>query len=820
MMLKHKLNFIKWLMAIALIATFITIPENINAESIENVSISKTNIPNNFSNFRIDQGLPVKYIKIQVPKQNDNFLKVKTDNTLGYVNKADDATTFAMYLTKPQSSLGYEIEPSIQLQDAKNGKFLSIQSYKKNSDFFNKITNNFFRIMATANTAGYNERFYSDYNSSKNEYTVSSHLETIRDDKSFKTYYVTSSQTSGLVSTTANTEPEYYKFISAEPEGKIQIISDTVNNYANIYWKGLRSDKPANFSINKNVKINKKGNLFSAQVPLTKKVKNIAIKYHRRGKSQMSGKVKVKLMLHPGIHVNSAELTTMKKHIQKKEEPWYSDYLLLKNTVAYHQSEATFVPNACEAIGRGDQPSSNNINYFETSGNAAYFNSLEWVITGNDNYAQTAVKILNSWANKLKVLDGRDRILGAGLNCVKFATAADILSSYKGGYKGYSNTDLQQLRNMLINVIYPDLQDAGVAMIANGNWDLAAIEGLISIGVVCDNYQIYQQALQLEKDPFINGSINNYINNLGQCTEAGRDMAHAQLGIGLTAEVFQVARNQGENLFGLYDNRLAKASEWLAQYNLTFKAPSFTPLNNIFGRKDEFSYWDKLDSQSISRGELRPIYEMILSEYNSKKINLYWTKKAAKSMRPQGFVNTDNYNFDTLTFYKGPAEHDSPVFKLRQKVEPWYNRKRTNATDTILDYEPYPSYYSCDQNGKLFADKRFEQADKFKLIINPEGTVSILDLNNNKYLNVMSSLDSSATSVAVTVTASSITDESKFNLISNGLGFYSLTPKLCSSNLLESVVLKDNNVQLVVGHNSLLPSVANQNRFIFMYLTD
>ncbi len=37
---------------------------------------------------------------------------------------------------------------------------------------------------------------------------------------------------------------------------------------------------------------------------------------------------------------------------------------------------------------------------------------------------------------------------------------------------------------MMLNVIYPVIQDLGLPMIANGNWDTAAMSGMVSIGAV------------------------------------------------------------------------------------------------------------------------------------------------------------------------------------------------------------------------------------------------------------------------------------------------------------------------------------------------
>src|SRR5699024_2848427 len=174
-------------------------------------------------------------------------------------------------------------------------------------------------------------------------------------------------------------------------------------------------------------------------------------------------------------------LQNMKQHIQDKEEPWYSDYLKLRDNVPNQQSSVDYVTNVHEGVGRGDPAGHGNIGDFEKAGNAAYFNALQWVITGEDKFAKTATKILNSWSSELKVIDGRDRILGAGINSVKLIEAAEILAYFDGGYDDFTMENQSQMQRMLKNVVYPVIEDLGSPMIANGNWDTAAMNAMIAI---------------------------------------------------------------------------------------------------------------------------------------------------------------------------------------------------------------------------------------------------------------------------------------------------------------------------------------------------
>lgn len=267
----------------------------------------------------------------------------------------------------------------------------------------------------------------------------------------------------------------------------------------------------------------------------------------------------------------------------------------------------------------------------------------------------------------MKVVDGRDQIFGAAINSYKFANAAEIMRYYDGGYKGYNQGDFVKFQDMMRNVIYPVVQHLGSAMVANGNWDTASMISMIAIGVLCDDYKIFDRAVSLYQDIHVNGSIAVYVSNSGQSVESARDQAHAQLGIGYMAEICEVAKKQGIDLYSLYNNRLAKAFEWAAKYNL-YQEVSLTPLMNVFSNPKR-GYWDHLDSEKVNRGELRPVYELPLAHYrNVEGVDVTWIENAAEAMRAQGYVHNDNLNFVTLTTYNGEVTNVTEAYFLIKHV--------------------------------------------------------------------------------------------------------------------------------------------------------
>lgn len=483
---------------------------------------------------------------------------------------------------------------------------------------------------------------------------------------------------------------------------------------------------------------------------------------------------------HPGIMHSQEELEAMKAHVAEKEEPWYSGYLKLRDAVPDNMSNPNFIVKAHEGVGRGNPAGSGNIGDFEQSGNAAYFNALQWVITGEDKYADASVNILNTWAGTLKIVDGRDRILGAAINSCRFINAAEILKYYNGGYSKYTDTEFKKFQDMLINVIYPVIEDLGAPMAANGNWDTAAMISMISIGVICENDGIYNRAVSLYHDIHVNGSIDVYVNDEGQSVESARDMAHAQLGIGYMADVCMVDKHQGGELYKLYDNRLAKAFNWAAQYNLTDSdwAREVDALDNVFGDKNR-GRWTSMDSEQIACGELRPVYEVPLALYDGENVDLGWTEKAAQAMRAQGYVHNDNLNFGTLTTYLGDAaEACQPYFQIRTRLEPWYQRKKGDVSkygtpDAESPYETLNSYFTVSETGELVASSKKATAPYFQLVRNEDDTYAVKCVPTGRYLSVKEEKAGDAN--IIKADAETVGPNEKFNYLCTGAARYYLT---------------------------------------------
>ncbi|MGG1519690.1 S-layer homology domain-containing protein [Paenibacillus oryzisoli] len=795
--------------------------------------------------------------------KNEAGQYVKVDpvtEKLSLTASAAEASPFALYVLDYFATVDHT-EPEVgatrtaySIKSLVNNKYLTIQNYFTAEEFlsnthryFNIVTgaqsgsstDRTFEIKASAAVPGWNERFYIDQYATSGFYRIWSHLSTMRDDVSFNRYNVKMSTTAMLSSGTASENTEYkFYFDPVTDKDQLDISQNVSGNSASLFWKPINGDtNPASYSVNTGTVtgiVYSGGLMRLALANLSVGVHSYAVAYNGGG-YQTSADVNVRIFNHPGILLTMNDLDSMKAHVLAKEEPWYSDYQRMVNSVSYGVASYDYQTTVFSNVGRGGAPSdSGNIGYFEKGGNAAYFNALQWVITGDRQYADKAVDIVTQWANALKVIDGRDRILGAGINAYKLASAAEIIKHYNGGYGGYSDADFKALQDMMINVVYPVIQDAAVPMLANGNWDLAALVSMMAIGVLCDNTEIFDRAMFFYQDIHTNGSIFAYVNDAGQTMETGRDQAHAMLALGYMSEIALIAKSQQEDLYSLYNNRLAKAFEYLAKYNLYSKELygedlPFVAMPNVFADTSRGYYgvgFDR-DSNGLNRGEIRPVFEQGLALYrNVPSVDLTWTERAAAASRPQGMVHFDNLNFGTLTYYNGEplGTISGPYFQMRTRWEPLYQRNWSTVNGEKVA-ETLNSYYDVNDKGELTTSVMKGTAPFYRTVANDDGTYAIQVLKTGKFLSIKD--ETAGDYNVIKADATQIGDNEKFILRASGVGpFFLASPKYENRIVYQDVVGSGNTAVLTLrlGTKKLsqitdTPDVTTNERLLFMYNT-
>lgn len=431
---------------------------------------------------------------------------------------------------------------------------------------------------------------------------------------------------------------------------------------------------------------------------------------------------------HPGgLHTN-ADFERIKAQLAAGNEKVTKAYNILKNAEFAQPTCATW---PVETIIRGGGSGQNYINAARGA-TIAYQNALRWKIEGNEACAKHAVDVLMAWANTCKGIGGDSNFaLAGGLYGYEFAQAAELMRDYEG----WKAKDFETFKRWMLDLWYPTIMrfqrsrndtwrnwryDASHGGQRPGhywsNWGLCNTLALMSVGILCDDVFIYNQAMSYykydqavlakanypwpwapentETDKY-NGGLNEYIDNLvphvaeyagetgaygkvGQMQETGRDQGHAQMAAGLAVDICQTAWNQGDDLYSYHDNRIAAGLEFQAAYN--FDGREDLPWVN-YHYTDCHSAWHQAWVQEGpnggSRGEIRPYWARVIGHYEGVKgVKMPFSEIALEKMGidggPTGAVSGpyDHMGYSVLTCtYDGIADEQHRPTLLTPKME-------------------------------------------------------------------------------------------------------------------------------------------------------
>ena len=431
---------------------------------------------------------------------------------------------------------------------------------------------------------------------------------------------------------------------------------------------------------------------------------------------------------HPGgLHTN-ADFERIKAQLAAGNEKVTKAYNILKNAEFAQPTCATW---PVETIIRGGGSGQNYINAARGA-TIAYQNALRWKIEGNEACAKHAVDVLMAWANTCKGIGGDSNFaLAGGLYGYEFAQAAELMRDYEG----WKAKDFETFKRWMLDLWYPTIMrfqrsrndtwrnwryDASHGGQRPGhywsNWGLCNTLALMSVGILCDDVFIYNQAMSYykydqaelakanypwpwapentETDKY-NGGLDEYIDNLvphvaeyagetgaygkvGQMQETGRDQGHAQMAAGLAVDICQTAWNQGDDLYSYHDNRIAAGLEFQAAYN--FDGREDLPWAN-YHYTDCHSAWHQAWVQEGpnggSRGEIRPYLARVIGHYEGVKgVKMPFSEIALEKMGidggPTGAVSGpyDHMGYSVLTCtYDGIADEQHRPTLLTPRME-------------------------------------------------------------------------------------------------------------------------------------------------------
>lgn len=286
--------------------------------------------------------------------------------------------------------------------------------------------------------------------------------------------------------------------------------------------------------------------------------------------------------VHPGVLVNKAQLDFMKSQTLSGVEPFASTYQKAKASTWGSLTYAVQGPPKSGIIECGSYSKPDNgCSTEDTDSEAALTQSLLWYISGNQQYASNAIKIMDTYATKLT--GGHTNSNGplqAGWATQKFPAAAEIIY-YSGA--GWPATSFKAFQNCLKTQYLPSLQISSLH--DNGNWALSMISGAMGISVVLDDQTTFDHSLQqlqniipayyynFKEDgatpktsplvsPKWNGQKVFNSGTNGICQETCRDLQHMQFGTASCFYGLETAYIQGKDLYPSFANRLTTMMEF------------------------------------------------------------------------------------------------------------------------------------------------------------------------------------------------------------------------------------------------------------------
>lgn len=349
-------------------------------------------------------------------------------------------------------------------------------------------------------------------------------------------------------------------------------------------------------------------------------------------------------MVHPGCLHSADDLKRAKEKVAAGEAPWIDGWNALIESDNFKQSAGNglpataLAPNATAKIVRGGntvwESDPDNYNNAAQQAHAAYYYAVAWKMTDDVKYAQAAVNILNAWAETCKSINGDSNMsLAAGLYGYQFANAGELLRDYEG----WTAEDFKAYQQWMIDVFYKANNDflvrhhdaADGPLVYWANWDLCNLASMLSIGILADRRDIYNEAIKYLFEGDGNGNLTRTIvhvfdgenEGLAQVQESGRDQGHATLVVALLGVIAQTTWNQGDDFFGWNDNVILKASEYMAKYNVARLDVPFEPYSFT---TDGGGTFDVISAEG--RGTARDMWEVLYNHYAKvKNVEPKWT---------------------------------------------------------------------------------------------------------------------------------------------------------------------------------------------------
>jgi hypothetical protein len=270
--------------------------------------------------------------------------------------------------------------------------------------------------------------------------------------------------------------------------------------------------------------------------------------------------------VHPGASLSNDDIANMKKHIAAKENPWYSEWLILQAS-SLGSSNYTATPSA--EIGGSDGTRQR----VSADATAALYNAIEWRVTGDVKYADCAARILSAHGNTMVTASAQLYQFPS----LDLTLAAEMLRDESGAfYSGWALADRTTFLSKVRTILVPACRSEALYNTMT-SWSAPAAACVLAAGVLLEDSAIYEEGLSYYRSKSTSGSVYNALLPNGQVKEMGRDNVHAMLTLGDLAFMAQTAWYQGDDLFSEDNNRILKGFDYWCRYNSGHPETPYVP---------------------------------------------------------------------------------------------------------------------------------------------------------------------------------------------------------------------------------------------------
>ena len=379
---------------------------------------------------------------------------------------------------------------------------------------------------------------------------------------------------------------------------------------------------------------------------------------------------------HPALLHTAADIEVAKSRLT--EEPYASVYADLENaTTGTAAGAVEYLKRMDKTNWEAIYPDYSNFTRAASDAKLAYALALRYQLKGNTATANAALNILNDWAANCKgilrvegytnhIADPNEYLIL--IQAYQFANAAELLSGYadwtaenKAKFNTWMKETFADLAILFLQNHHNTASDANAKHYWM-NWDMAALNALMSVGVLTDDKALVDYALDYMDNGNGNGSKANAIvathqdadteETLAQCQESGRDQGHATLDVSLLGVLCQTAQNASVDKGLFADYKALEMAEYVGKYNLK-KDGGFAYNNVPFAEYTNGEVTHTVISEA-ARGTERNCWEL-LHAYAKKngKADKY-TEEWVSYLRAKGgeaaTASNDELGFGTLMF--------------------------------------------------------------------------------------------------------------------------------------------------------------------------